>query len=99
FDLCRRSNSSIKMVFMFLTTLYLFVLLSFVSSVGGFVFYKLIYMFLFPRTLSYILGGIASLLLCFSVAVMFGMVSLFYGLIIGLTIYIFFIVLSRKESE
>jgi len=86
-------------VFMFLTTLYLFVLSAFVSSVGGFVFYKLSYKFLFPRALSCILGGIASLHLSFSVALMFGMVSLFYGLIIGLTIYFFFIVLSRKESE
>lgn len=83
---------------MYFTQLYLFTLSAFVSSVGGFIFYKLSNKFLFPKKLSYILGGVVSLLLSYSFALLFILPLLFYGLLIGLAVYILFLVLSEKKS-
>lgn len=84
---------------MFYTILYMFVLSAFVSSVGGFIFYKLSNKFLFPKGFSYILGGIVSLLLSYYFVLKSASLWLLYGLIIGLLLYILFLVLSNMDSD
>ncbi|WP_019376144.1 hypothetical protein [Virgibacillus halodenitrificans] len=82
---------------MIFTLLYMFVLLIFVSSIGGFVFYKLSYKFLLPKTLSSILGGVVTLLLGYQITMLFVVYSLLYGILIALALYIWFVAISSKN--
>ncbi|MYL56738.1 hypothetical protein GLW20_04450 [Virgibacillus halodenitrificans] len=82
---------------MIFTIFYMFVLLIFVSSVGGLIFYKLSYKFLLPKTLSSILGGVVTLLLGYQITMLFVVYSLLYGILIALAVYIWFVAISNKN--
>ena len=76
----------------------MFVLQVFVGSVGGFIFFKCSYAFLFPKKLSYVLGGVVTLLLSYQIAMWFAILWLLYTVIIALLVYIWFLTVSEVES-
>ncbi|ARF13280.1 hypothetical protein SporoS204_03245 [Sporosarcina ureae] len=84
---------------MSLSFIYILVLSIFVSSVGGFIFYKLSYKFLLPKTISSVLGGILTLLLSYLFVMIFIEVNLLYGAIIALAIYIWFLKIPERHLE
>jgi len=80
--------------------LFMTVLSVFVSAVAGFIFYRFSEEKLFPKTLSYVLGGVVCFLLSFGISAYFGLVQqLYFRLIIGLVVYVLFLVVSQRNVE
>jgi len=82
-----------------LSTMYILVLIIFVGSIGGLIFYKLSYKFLLPKNISYILGGVVSFLLSYQVVIFHMTQELLFGVLIALVFYILFLILSEKYSD
>ncbi|NYF26140.1 hypothetical protein HDC33_003008 [Sporosarcina sp. JAI121] len=86
----------------YLTTFYIFVLAVFVSAIGGFMFYKVSCKKL-SRTLSYILGGIASLLLSYPMTklLLLGGVWFFHLpiAVLSIVVYVAFLLNSNGSSK
>ena len=79
--------------------LYILLLMIFLGSIGGLTFYKVSYKFLFPKNISYILGGIVSLLLSYQVVIIVMAQELLFGVLVVLIVYIIFVVISKKHFE
>src|SRR5699024_11777528 len=79
--------------------MYILVLIIFVGSIGGLIFYKLSYKFLLPKNISYILGGVVSFLLSYQVVIFHMTQDLLFGVLIALVFYILFIILTFKYSD
>ncbi|MEK5187253.1 hypothetical protein [Solibacillus sp. FSL W7-1324] len=82
----------------YLTIMYIFMTVVFISAIGGFIFYKVSYKKL-SRTLSYIVGGLVSILLSFPLTklLLFGGVW-FYHLpiaVLAVVVYIAFLLFSK----
>jgi len=89
---------------MYITIFYLFVLAIFISAIGGFMFYKILCkIFQLSKSLNYILGGIASLILSYPITklLLFGGVWYFHLPIAELAVilYVIFLIMSNKGSK
>ncbi|PIC71212.1 hypothetical protein CSV77_04035 [Sporosarcina sp. P16b] len=84
---------------MSLSFFFILVLSVFLSSVGGFTFYKLSYKYLLPKTISSVLGGILTFLLSYLFVMIFIEVKLLYGTIFALAIYIWFLKIPESHLE
>jgi hypothetical protein len=75
------------------------VLSVFVSSVGGFIFYRISEEKLFPKTFSYVMGGAVCCLLSFGISAYFALVQwLYVRLLARLLVYVLFLVVSQRKE-